>query len=56
LTNLKKQNKTAIWTIAYESPGNEIMKELGYSPKILENQERYKKANLSGKVCEYRLP
>ena len=53
---LKKQNKTAIWTTACESPGNKIMEELGYSSRILKNQERYKKANLSGKVCEYKLP
>ena len=53
---LRKRNKTAIWTTAYESPGNKIMKELGYSSRILKNQKRYKKAGLSEKVCEYRLP
>jgi len=53
---LKKQNKTVIWTIAYESPGNKIMEKLGYSSRTLKNQERYKKAGLCGKVCEYQLP
>ncbi len=50
------QDKKAVWTTALESPGNEIMQKLGYTPKTLENQERYKKVGLSGRVCEYDLP
>jgi hypothetical protein len=53
---LKEQDKKAVWTTAIESPGNKLMQELGYKPNILENQDRYKQAGLSGKVCEYKLP
>ncbi len=53
---LRDQDKKAVWTTAFESPGNKIMQELGYAPKILENQKRYAQAGLSGKVCRYELP
>lgn len=53
---LKKQDKTAIWNLAEESPANGIMSGLGYLPKILENVTRYKQTGLSGKVFEYQLP
>ena len=53
---LKKQNKTAIFTSAIESPAIKIMENLGYKGKLLENQDRYKQAGLSGKIMEYHLP
>jgi hypothetical protein len=56
IEELKNQNKKGILTTSFESPGNKIMQELGYKPEILENEDRYKLAGLSGKVCRYKLP
>ena len=55
VSELKQQGKTAVWTMSKESPANQVLKKLGYEAKVLENQERYKEAGLSGKVCEYGL-
>lgn len=56
LKELEKGGKTATLNIAQESPVGRVMKDLGYTPKVLENQDRYKKAGLSGKVYQYGLP
>lgn len=53
---LRGKGKTAIWTLAEESPANKILRELGYGFIPLEGVERYQEAGLSGKVYEYSLP
>jgi len=53
---LKTQRKEAIWTMAEETPANEILKQLGYKGELLQNQERYIEIGLSGKVRKYILP
>jgi hypothetical protein len=56
ILELKKSNRKARLTTAIESPGNKVLSELGYKGKLIENQERYIHANLSGKVMEYFFP
>lgn len=53
---LKTQERKAVLNLAKESPGNSVMERLGYTPRLLKNQERYQQVGLSGVVYQYELP
>ncbi len=57
IEELRTQGKKAICHIdAKWDEEIQMMKELGYKGKLINNYERYKKEGLSGRVFEYNLP
>ena len=56
IRELKEKGLAARLTMAAENPALSVMTQLGYEGKGVENIERYKSVELSGKGLVYSLP